>query len=177
MIEFKKQYIVEIWKNIKNKITASMVKFSDGQTFQQKYDNGELKGDQGNPGKDGSPGTPGKDGAKGADGVGITSIDVVQSTIDGGNNVVTVNLSNGTDKSFNVRNGSKGSSGTNGKDGTPGAKGEDGTSITSVQQTTTSSSDGGTNVIKVTLSDGSSSTFQVKNGSKGSAGANGTNRY
>ncbi len=133
------------------------------------------KGDTGAPGTNGANG---KDGEKGADGVGITSIDVTPSTEDGGTNTITVNLSNGTEKTFNVKNGSKGSTGAdgaNGKDGLPGAKGEDGTSITSVKQTTTSTSDGGTNVITVSLSDGTSSTFQVKNGTKGSAGSNGTN--
>ena len=45
--------------------------------------------------------------------------------------------------------------------------------IQSVVQTVISNSDGGTNVITVTKTDGTSSTFTVKNGSKGSAGAPG----
>lgn len=45
--------------------------------------------------------------------------------------------------------------------------------IVSVKQTTTSSADGGANVMTVTLSDGSAETFIVKNGSKGSIGATG----
>lgn len=45
--------------------------------------------------------------------------------------------------------------------------------ITSIEQTTTSTTDGGDNIITVTLSDGTISTFTVKNGSKGSAGATG----
>lgn len=49
----------------------------------------------------------------------------------------------------------------------------DGVSIVSVKQTTTSSEDGGTNVITVTLSNGQTSTFTVKNGSKGGTGATG----
>ncbi len=56
-----------------------------------------------------------------------------------------------------------------------GAPGEDGVSITSVKQTTTSSADGGVNVVTVTLSDGQSATFTVKNGSTGSAGKDGVN--
>ena len=51
--------------------------------------------------------------------------------------------------------------------------GEDGVSITSVEQTTISTADGGNNVITVTLSDGQTSTFTVKNGSKGSQGIQG----
>ena len=47
--------------------------------------------------------------------------------------------------------------------------------ISSIEQTTTSTEDGGTNVITITLTNGTSTTFNVKNGSKGSTGANGTN--
>lgn len=57
--------------------------------------------------------------------------------------------------------------------GAPGINGSDGVSISKVEQTTTSSVDGGTNVITVTLSDGKTFTFNVKNGSKGSVGATG----
>lgn len=48
--------------------------------------------------------------------------------------------------------------------------GKDGVGIHSVEQSTTSTEDGGTNVVTVTKTDGTSSTFQVKNGSKGSQG-------
>lgn len=43
----------------------------------------------------------------------------------------------------------------------------------SAKQTTTSTADGGTNVITFTFGDGTSTTFSVKNGSKGSDGAKG----
>ena len=49
-------------------------------------------------------------------------------------------------------------------------KGENGVGISSVTQTTTSTADDGENVITVTKTDGSSATFKVKNGSKGSKG-------
>ena len=49
-------------------------------------------------------------------------------------------------------------------------KGDTGVGITSVEQIVTSSEDGGTNLIKVTLSDGTSSQFPIRNGSKGSKG-------
>ena len=49
--------------------------------------------------------------------------------------------------------------------------------IQSVVQTGISNSDGGTNVITVTKTDGTSSTFTVKNGSKGSTGADGKSAY
>lgn len=39
--------------NIKQDYTANDIKFSDGETFQDKYNNGELKGEQGNNGSNG----------------------------------------------------------------------------------------------------------------------------
>lgn len=48
-----------------------------------------------------------------------------------------------------------------------------GIGIQSVTQTTTSTEDGGANVITVTKTDGTSSMFTVRNGSKGSTGATG----
>lgn len=51
--------------------------------------------------------------------------------------------------------------------------GADGIGIQSVEQTTTSTEDGGANIITVTKTDGTSSTFTVRNGSKGSTGATG----
>ena len=66
-----------------------------------------------------------------------------------------------------------GAPGKDGADGSPGADGADGVGIQSVVQTTTSAEDGGTNVITVTKTDGSTSTFEVRNGSKGNDGAPG----
>lgn len=57
--------------------------------------------------------------------------------------------------------------------GEPGTPGADGVSIVSVEQTTTSSADGGENVVTVTLSNGVKSIFIIKNGSKGSTGEKG----
>lgn len=51
--------------------------------------------------------------------------------------------------------------------------GADGIGIRSVEQTVTSTVDGGINVITVTKTDGTSSMFTVRNGSKGSTGATG----
>lgn len=56
--------------------------------------------------------------------------------------------------------------------GVDGDDGDDGVGIATVEQTTASSADGGTNVLTVTKTDGSKSTFLVKNGSKGSTGKN-----
>lgn len=54
---------------------ATQVKFTDGQTFQQKLDAGTLKGDKGDTGAQGATGAKGDTGAK------ITSIEL---TITGG---------------------------------------------------------------------------------------------
>ncbi len=48
--------------------------------------------------------------------------------------------------------------------------GKEGIGIQSVEQTTTSTEDGGTNVVTVKKTDGTTSTFSVKNGSKGNIG-------
>lgn len=195
-------------------------------------------------------------GEPGKDGVGISSIQqTTTSTADGGNNVFTVTLTNGTTARFNVKNGSKGSTGETGLQGPQGEKGDtgetgsqgpqgdkgekgdkgdpgaagengvtptfsigtvttlsagssatatitgtaespvlnlgipkgkdgtsgggsdgtgaDGVGIASVVQTTTSTADDGNNIITVTLTDGTSSTFTVQNGSKGSKGDTG----
>lgn len=45
--------------------SAAMIKFADGETFQQKYDAGELTGPQGKQGPKGDTGAPGADGAQG----------------------------------------------------------------------------------------------------------------
>lgn len=88
----------------------------------------------------------------GKDGVGIASIlQTAATTADGGRNVFTVTLTNGTTENFIVHNGNKGS------------PGKDGTSVT-VESVSESAVDGGSNV--VTFSDGK--TLTVKNGSSGS---------
>lgn len=107
-------------------------------------------------------------GKNGTNGTSVTVKSVSESTADGGSNVVT--FSDG--KTLNVKNGSKGSKGDKG-DSIKGDPGADGVSVSSVKQTTTSSADGGSNVVTVTLSNGTTSTFTVKNGSKGSTGAAG----
>ena len=62
----------------------------------------------------------------GADGVGVSSVkQTTTSSADGGSNVVTVTLTNGTTSTFTVKNGSKGSAGSAGKDGVSPVKGKD----------------------------------------------------
>ena len=52
-------------------------------------------------------------------------------------------------------------------------RGEQGVSITKIEQTTTSTASEGTNVVTVTLSDGKTFTFNVKNGAAGKTGEKG----
>lgn len=80
---------------------ASQVKFTDGQTFQQKLDAGTLKGEKGDTGAQGpagaagakgdkgDKGNPGAAGAKGDTGSKITSIEL---TITGGTITGTAHL-------------------------------------------------------------------------------------
>lgn len=58
-----------------------------------------------------------------------------------------------------------------------GGSGEDGVGVKSVKQTTTSTADGGINVVTVTLTNGVQHTFEVRNGSKGSAGKSCTHSW
>ena len=144
-----------------------------------KGDTGEQgpKGEKGDTGEQGPQGEKGEQGPAGADGVNGVSIKTVSqtttSTADGGTNVLTITKTDGTTTRFNVRNGSKGSTGEQGPQGEQGLAGDDGIGIKSVVQTTTSTADKGTNVITVTKTDGSTSTFKVFNGSKGSTGKQG----
>jgi cold shock CspA family protein len=78
--------------------------------------------------------------------------------------VSVTSITGGKRISITDKNGTKTADILNGSDG------DDGVGISSVQQTTTSSADGGTNVITVTLSNGQKATFDVKNGRKGGDG-------
>lgn len=144
------KYVDDTLKGIDVDVTADEVTFADGSTFQEKYDSGELKGQDGNDGSNGvSPivsvaaitgghrititdangtktvdvmdGTDGNDGAAGKDGTSVTVTNVTESTVDGGSNVVT--FSDG--KTVTIRNGRKGSDGAKGEDGKTPVKGTD----------------------------------------------------
>lgn len=64
---------------------ASQVLFTDRKTFQQKLDEGTLKGEKGDKGETGAQGPAGAAGAKGDTGAKITSIEltITGSTITG----------------------------------------------------------------------------------------------
>lgn len=84
--------------------SAEDIVFADGETFQQKYDSGELTGPQGEKGEKGDTGAKGE---KGADGASITITNISESTLDGGVNTVTFSDGN----VLNIKNGSAGSAG------------------------------------------------------------------
>lgn len=91
----------------------SINKDSDGNCIVTYTDNttknlGSFKGDKGDIGDKGDKGD------KGDTGLGIDSIDVKESSLDNGENIFTITLTDGTSKSFKVLNGSKGSKGDTG---------------------------------------------------------------
>lgn len=57
--------------------------------------------------------------------------------------------------------------------GEKGDKGADGISVAKIEQTVVSTADSGENIVRITLSNGLTSDFKVKNGSKGATGSQG----
>ena len=136
-------------------------------------------------------------GVVGKDGVGIESVtQIVTSTEDNGKNIIEIKLTNGNKYQVEIENGSRGGIGPQGVSGVyvgsgempdgyniqidPNGSasddvgtGEAGVGIESIEQTTTSTADGGENVITIELTNGVKSTFTVFNGSKGSKGDKG----
>ncbi len=86
-----------------------------------------AQGPKGDKGDIGPTGATGATGPTGPQGVSVTSIkQTTTSSADGGTNVVTATLSNGTSATFNIKNGSKGSIGAQGPIGPTGATGAQG---------------------------------------------------
>ena len=140
----------------------------------------------------------GPKGDAGKDGASLVNVaQTTTSTVSGGVNEITFTLADGTTRMVKVYNGGKGGDGATGSQGpigptgpkgptgnngptgptgASGAKGPtgaSGVSVTSAKQTTTSTADGGTNVVTIALSNGTTSTVSIKNGSKGSQGPTG----
>lgn len=81
-----------------------IVTYTDGTT----QNIGSFKGDKGDVGDKGDKGD------KGDTGLGIKSIETTESSLDNGENVVTITLTDDTTKLFKILNGSKGSKGDTG---------------------------------------------------------------
>ena len=94
---------------------------------------------------------------------GITDITEVTNPDDGGLNVINVLLTDGTTKTFTVKNGQKGKDGKDGVDGTDGKDGADGKSIANISLASTS---GNVKTYDVLLDDGTKTPtgFSVEDG-------------
>ncbi|MCI7323846.1 collagen-like protein [bacterium] len=138
-------------------LTADSLQAATDAALAQAKASGEFDGADGAPGKDGADGQPGENG--------------ITPTIGANGNWYLGETDTG--KPSRGETGPAGSDGKDGTDGQPGRDGidgQDGVGIQSVEQATTSTEDGGTNVVTVTKTDGTSSMFSVRNGSRGSVG-------
>lgn len=121
-------------------------------------------------------GVGGVKGDKGEDG--FSPIANVKQTESGA--IVTITDKDGSTSTI-ITNGEKGEKGSDGYtpqkniDYFDGQDGKDGIGITSVEQTIASTEDGGINIVTVKKSDNTTSTFQIRNGSKGDKGDKGEN--
>ena len=148
--------------DVKMQVSGGYIQYSTdgGATWTNLIAMADLIGPAGPAGADGQDGSPGADGQDG-----------ITPTIGPNGNWYLGSTDTGKPSRGEV--GPAGADGKDGSDGQPGRDGidgQDGIGIQSVEQTTTSTEDGGTNVVTVTKTDGTSSTFQVKNGSRGSTG-------
>lgn len=136
-----------------------------------------AQGPIGPVGPQGIQGERGPAGTNGEDGVGITDIRQTSTSEEAyGQNVVTITLSDGTSKSFVVRNGGagpQGATGPQGVKGDTGAAGADGISITDVEQIASPSGSGAANIVRITRSNGVATDVTIRNGQQGETGPQG----
>lgn len=114
----------KIVDTINSNLSASAVKFSDGQNFQQKLDGGTLKGEKGDKGDPGAQGPAGAKGEKGDKG-------------DTGAQGLQGEKGDKGDPGEQGPQGEKGDKGDAGAQGPAGAKGDTGAKITSIELTIT----------------------------------------
>lgn len=154
-------------------ITADMVTFSDGDTFQQKYNSGELTGPAGPAGKDGAPGANGKDGAPGY--TPVKNVDY----FDGAPGADGKDGAPGKD-GVDGKDGEPGAPGADGKDGekgdpgADGANGKDGNGIASIVQTGGTGAPGTVDTHTITMTNGETYDINIYNGKDGADGTGGS---
>ncbi len=124
-------------------VVAAQVKFTDGQSFQEKYNSGQLTGapgKDGNPGKDGERGedgigTPGRDGAPGAAAT-VTVGTVTTGAAGSAASVTNAGTANAAVLNFVIPKGGTGATGATGAKGNTGSTGATGAKGTSFWGTT-----------------------------------------
>lgn len=110
-------------------------------------------------------------GVKGDQGISITSVQRTSGNgAEGTTDVYTVYFSDNTSSTFQVRHGSKGSTGNT---GAKGDKGDPGLSIQSIVRTSGTGAEGTVDTYTITLTNGATQNFSIRNGSKGSTGLTG----
>lgn len=109
---------------IKQEYTANDIAFEDGSTFQEKYDSGELKGEQGIQGIQGVQGIQGEIGPQGPQGEQGPKGDKGDKGEQGIQGIAGKDGANGKDGS-NGKDGVNGQDGKDGVDGKTPKKGED----------------------------------------------------
>lgn len=178
--------------NIKQTYTADDIPFADGETFQQKFNNGELKGqnglsayeiaknggfigsedewlaslkgEKGEQGEQGIQGVQGEKGERGEKGQdGTDGIGIASSEINK-NGELVITYSNNTVDNLGVVVGADGKDGTNGTNGVDGIDGKDGIGITNAEINTSGE-------LTLTYSDGKSANLGKVVGADGKDGA------
>lgn len=143
-----------------------------GNEYQPYADCGEIRGAQG---------AQGEKGEKGDTGESAFEIWRAQSGNEGKSMQAFLQSMQGSKGSTGERGskgergekGEKGDTGEKGAKGEKGDAGEQGVGISSIEQTVISNDDDGINKVKIIRTDGKSSVIEIKNGSKGTAGAKG----
>ena len=148
-------------------INAETIEFTDGETFQEKYNNGELKGEKGDVGEQGiqgPEGKPGKDGYTPIKGIDYFDGEIGPQGPKGDKG----------DKGDTGNTGPQGIQGVQGPAGTNGTNGKDGVTPT-LKVGTTTTGEAGTNANVTMNQNGNEYTlnFTIPKGKDGTGGSGG----